>query len=200
MNFLAHCTLAHPETALVAGGFIGDFVKGPVPDVLPEPLQAGIRLHRRVDAVSNRLPGVTASVRRLDPKLRRAAPVLLDVVADHCLALRWDRHGHGDLTTFAALAYDAIGEFEQFLPEQGRRYFRRFRDADVLARYGEPCTALRAMNHILERLRLAHLAPELDAIVGTQLPHLMDDFEEYFPELRAVVVAWKREHPYACRR
>ena len=194
MNFLAHCTLAYPEPGLMAGGFIGDFIKGPVPDALPKPLQAGIRLHRRIDAVSNRLPGVATSVRRLDPKLRRAAPVLLDVVADHCLALRWDRYGHGDLTTFATLAYGAIGEFEQFLPEQGRRYFGRFRDADVLARYHESGTVLRAMNYILERLRLAHLAPDLDAIVGAQLPVLMDDFEEYFPELRAMVAAWKEEN------
>lgn len=194
MNFLAHCLLAYPDTGLIAGGFIGDFIKGPVPDTLPEPLQAGIRLHRRIDAVSNRLPGVASSVRRLDPKLRRPAPVLIDVIADHCLALRWDRHGHGDITMFAALAYDAIGEFEQFLPEQGGTYFRRFRDADVLSRYGEPATVLRAMKYILERLRLAHLVPELDAIVGTQLPVLMDDFEEYFPELRAAVVAWKREN------
>ena len=194
MNFLAHCTLAYPETGLIAGGFIGDFIKGPVPDTLPEPLQAGLRLHRRIDAVSNRLPGIACSVRRINPKLRRAAPVLLDVVADHCLALRWDRHGHGDLSTFAALAYDAIGAFEQFLPDQGRRYFRRFRDADVLARYREPRTVMRAMTYILERLRLAHLAPELDAIVGAQLPVLMDDFEEYFPELRAAVAAWKEEN------
>ena len=183
MNFLAHCTLAHPEAALVAGGFIGDFIKGPVPDELPEPLQAGIRLHRRVDAVSNRLPGIAGSWRRLDPRLRRAAPVLLDVVADHCLALRWDDHGHGELPAFAATAYDAIGAFDQFLPER-----------DVLSRYAEPATVLRAMKYILERLRLGHLAGELDAIVGAQLPVLMDDFEEYFPELRAAVVAWKREN------
>ena len=194
MNFLAHCTLAYPDTALIAGGFIGDFIKGPVPDELPEPLQAGIRLHRRVDAVSNRLPGISVSVRRLDPRLRRAAPVLLDVVADHCLALRWDRHGHGELTSFAAMAYEAIGAFDQFLPEQGKRYFRRFRDADVLSRYREPATVLRAMTYILERLRFAHLVYELDAIIGAQLPGLMDDFEEYFPELRAAVIAWKEEN------
>lgn len=194
MNFLAHCTLAHPETALVAGGFIGDFVKGPIPDELPEPLRAGIRLHRRVDAVSNRLPGISESVRRLDPRLRRAAPVLLDIVADHCLALRWDTHGHGDLRMFSALAYDAIGAFEQFLPDQGKKYFRRFRDADVLSRYGESRTALRAMTYILKRLRMSHLVPELDAIIGTQLPVLMDDFERYFPELRTAVATWKEEN------
>lgn len=194
MNFLAHCTLAYPETGLIAGGFIGDFIKGPVPDALPDPLQAGIRLHRRIDAVSSRLPGVASSVRRLDPKLRRAAPVLLDVIADHCLALRWDSHGHGDLTTFTALAYDAIGGYEQFLPEHGREYFGRVRDADVFARYREPRTVRRAMTYILERLRLAHLASELDAIVGAQLPVLMGDFEEYFPELRTAVAAWKEEN------
>ena len=194
MNFLAHCTLAHPDPALVAGGFIGDFIKGPVPDELPEPLRAGIRLHRGIDAVSNALPGIARSVRRLDPRLRRPAPVLLDIVADHCLALRWDSHGHGELAAFAANAYEAIGAFDQFLPERGARYFRRFRAADTLTQYREPDTVLRAMAYILERLRCAHLAPELDAIVGPQLPVLIDDFEAYFPQLRAAVVEWRREN------
>ena len=194
MNFLAHCTLAHPETALIAGGFIGDFIKGPVPSELPERLQAGIRLHRRIDSMSNRLPGIAVSVRRLGPGLRRPGPVLLDIVADHCLALRWDTHGHGELTAFTALAYDAIGAFDQFLPEHGRRYFQRIRDSDVFARYLEPETVLRAMRYVLKRLRLPHLTDELDDIVGAHLADLMADFEEYFPELRTAVVAWKEEN------
>lgn len=194
MNFLAHCTLAHPETGLIAGGFIGDFIKGPVPEELPEPLRAGIRLHRRIDSMSNRLPGIAVSVGRLDPKLRRPAPVLLDIVADHCLALRWDGHGHGELEAFTASAYDAIGAFEHFLPEHGRRYFHRVRHADLFSRYRETDTVLRAMRYILDRLRLSHLADRLDPIVGPQLPSLMDDFESYFPQLRTAVVEWKREN------
>ena len=35
MNFLAHCVLGHPDEALMAGGYLGDFVKGPVPSDLP---------------------------------------------------------------------------------------------------------------------------------------------------------------------
>ena len=194
MNFLAHCTLAYPETALIAGGFIGDFIKGPVPSELPERLQAGIRLHRRIDTVSNRLPGIAVSVRRLGPRLRRPGPVLLDILADHCLALRWDTHGHGELTEFTSLAYDAIGAFDRFLPEHGSKYFRRIRDADLFAKYLEPDTVLRAMTYILKRLRLAHLVDELDDIVAVHLPDLMDDFEGYFPELRAATGEWKREN------
>ena len=50
------------------------------------------------------------------------------------------------------------------------------------------------MTYILKRLRMAHLVPELDAIIGTQLPVLIDDFESYFPELQTAVAAWKEEN------
>ena len=102
---------------------------------------------------------------------------------------------YGDLTTFAALAYGAIGEFQQFLPEHGQKVLPTFpRRGRAWPRYGERRTVLRAMNYILERLRLAHLAPELDAIVGAHLPALMEDFETYFPELHAMAGEWKREN------
>lgn len=197
MNFLAHCLLGHPHEALMAGGFIGDFVKGPVPDTLPAELQAGVRLHRRVDAVSNRLPGIRTSIQRLDPELRRVAPVLLDILADHCLAMRWDRHGHGDLKAFSGSAYRAIDGYASHLPASGRRFFRRMREVDLFVRYLEPETPLRAMEYVLERLRHAHLAPKLDHLVGVGLPSLMDDFDGYFPELRSAVVDWKEEAGYA---
>ncbi|MYE83962.1 MAG: DUF479 domain-containing protein [Gammaproteobacteria bacterium] len=197
MNFLAHCLLGHPHEALMAGGFIGDFIKGPVPDTLPPELQAGVRLHRRVDAVSNRLPGIRTSVRRLDPELRRVAPVLLDILADHCLATRWDRHGHGDLAAFSASAYDAIHAYASHLPANGQRFFRRMREVDLFVRYLEPETPLRAMEYVLERLRHEHLAPKLDHLVSAGLPSLMNDFDGYFPELRSAVVDWKEEAGYA---
>ena len=180
----------------MAGGFIGDFVKGPVPDTLPEALQAGIRLHRRVDAVSNRLPGIAKSVRRLDPDLRRVAPVLLDILGDHCLATRWDRHGHGDLAAFSASAYAAIDDYASHLPATGQRFFRRMREVDLFVRYLEPETPLRAMEYVLERLRHTHLAPKLGGLVGDELPALMEDFDGYFPELRSAVEEWKREAGY----
>ena len=196
MNFLAHCLLGHPHTGLMAGGFIGDFVKGPVPETLPDELRAGIRLHRRVDAVSNRLPGIAVSVRRLDPELRRVAPVLLDILADHCLANRWEHHGHGDLATFAAASYRAIDAYAIHLPPPGKRFFLRMREIDLFVRYREPETALRAMGYVLERLRHEHLAPKLDPIVRDALPALTDDFDVYFPELKTAVAAWKEEAGY----
>ncbi len=193
MNFLAHCLLGHPDTALMAGGFIGDFVKGPVPDRLPPPLAAGIRLHRRIDAVSNALPGIAQSVARLHPALRRVAPALVDVVADHCLAKDWARQGVDSLPSFAASSYAAIAGYRQHLPPAGRRFFEHMCEIDLLTRYQHPEAARRGMLHILERLRQSHLAMHLDAILDAQLPALEVDFAGYFPALVRAVAEWKAE-------
>lgn len=196
MNFLAHCLLGHPDPALMAGGFIGDFIKGPVPARFPPPLSAGIRLHRRIDAVSNTLPGIAQSVARLHPALRRAAPVLVDILADHCLAKDWARRGTGDLAGFAASAYAAIGRHRHYLPANGQRFFDHMRQSDLLTRYQHPDTAKRAMLHILERLRQSHLAAHLDDALDATLPALEEDFAGYFPALVRAVDGWKVETRY----
>lgn len=196
MNFLAHCLLGHPDAALMAGGFIGDFVKGPVSSFLPRPLQAGVRLHRRIDAVSNGLPGIAKSVRRLHPNLRRVAPVLIDIVADHCLATAWERHGHDELPAFSQRAYAAIDHWQRHLPQHGKRFFAHVRDIDLFTRYREPEAARRGMAHVLERLRCGHLAMHLDDILSDGLPALAEDFDGYFPALKDAVAEWKEETGY----
>ncbi|MEM8767504.1 MAG: hypothetical protein AAGE43_08685 [Pseudomonadota bacterium] len=68
MNFLAHCLIGHEAAAgtdraspLLAGGFLGDFIKGRVPEAMPGDLALGVRLHRRVDAFSNQQPAIRRS-------------------------------------------------------------------------------------------------------------------------------------------
>ena len=193
MNFLAHCLLGHPHDALVAGGVLGDFVKGPVPDTLPVDLQAGIRLHRRIDALSNRHPGIGVSVRRLDPDLRRVAPVLVDLIADHCLALSFDAYGPTSLETFQTDAYNAIGRYEAWFNPSAKRFYRRMKEANLLARYRDREVILRAMRYVLERLRHEHVMDRL-ALVFDDLDALQADFDEYFPDLMERAAGWKSEN------
>ena len=184
MNFLAHCLLARPGDGYLAGAVLGDFVKGPVPRHLPTELQAGIRLHRRIDSHSNHLLEMKTSVARFDPALRRVAPVLLDIVADHCLALRWRRFSDLDLAAFTAEIYAALARFEDCVPERGRRFVDYMVETDLLARYGDWSVALRAMKHVLERLRLQHLAPLLGPQLTERLPSFIDDCAVYLPLLQ----------------
>lgn len=192
MNFLAHCLLAWPGQGWIAGGVLGDFVKGRVPETLPLELQAGIRLHRRVDSFANRLADMKPSIARFDSRLRRAAPVLLDIVADHCLALTWPRYTDVPLAGFTPQVYGALRRFDACVPEQSRPFITRMIDTDLLARYGEPPARDRALNYVLSRLRLTHLSPVLAQLLDAELPAFVDDFHGYFPRLQAFAAEERR--------
>ena len=194
MNFLAHCRLAHPGAGFIAGGVLGDFIKGAIPESLPVELRAGVRLHRRIDSYSNRLPTMKQSVRRFPPPLRRAAPVLLDIVADHCLALCWHRHGVGDLKDFTDGVYTAVERYGDWVPAPGSAFVQRMAETDLLARYTDPEVIHRAMEHVLYRLGMLHLEECLGGLLGDSLAALTGDFEVYYPQLDAFARA---ERPVA---
>ena len=189
MNFLAHCLLAWPGQGWIAGGVLGDFVKGEVPESLPAELRAGIRLHRRIDTFCNGLVDMKPSIARFDPELRRAAPVLLDIVADHCLALTWPRYADVALADFSSEVYAALRRFDAYVPDGGRPFVKRMIDTDLLARYAEPAVRDRALAYVLSRLRLAHLNTRLASLLDAQLPAFVEDFHGYFPKLQAFAAA-----------
>jgi acyl carrier protein phosphodiesterase len=189
VNFLAHCVLARPGDGFLAGGVLGDFVKGRIPEHLPAELQAGIALHRRIDSYSNRLAELKTSIPRFGPALRRVAPVLLDIVADHCLALEWDRYGREPLAAFAARVYSAIRAFDAHVPARGRSFVEHMMRTDLLARYTEMEVVDGAMAHVLRRLRLTGLGAHLEGLVDAERPAFVADFHRYFPRLEAFAAA-----------
>ena len=115
MNFLAHCALAadasetwsvdsHCRNGLLAGAIIADFCKGRVNTQWPRPLQ-GIRLHRRIDAVSNQHAAIRNSCQLYPKELRRYAPIFVDILADYHLSHRWQDYYE---SPFIPLRYSVI--------------------------------------------------------------------------------------------
>ena len=191
MNFLTHCWLARCDEGLVAGGFIGDFVKGTIPHTLPDSLQAGIRLHRHIDSVSNRLSEMRATYHRFGPDLRRVAPVLLDLVTDHLLAKHWEQHGDGDLSEFTNGCYEIIGEYD--IPDSALSLYVRMTRTDMWTRYSDFNFMRNVMNGILKRLRFDHHSDQLD-LLEDRMEDFHADFETYFPRLEEVAQIWVADH------
>lgn len=194
MNFLAHCLIPErtedPHPDLIAGGFLGDFLKGPVPDTLPAMLASGVRLHRRIDAYSNGHPGIRTSCTRFPADLRRYAPILVDVIADHLLARHWARYHPEPLTDFTALAYAAIRPHVPRLPPRGQRFFRYMSEHDLLARYRHSSTLYDSLGAVLRRLRHPPDEAAVSVAVGGIMGGLEADFLEYFPDLVQHAVDW----------
>jgi hypothetical protein len=64
MNYLAHLHLGGAQPAQLLGSLYGDFVKGPLEGRFPEPVEAAIRLHRRIDAYTDAHPLVQRAKQR----------------------------------------------------------------------------------------------------------------------------------------
>jgi len=189
VNFLAHCLIgAHAGRgnrgpALVAGGFLGDFIKGSIPADMPTDLALGVRLHRRVDAYSNSQPDIRMSCTRFPSELRRIAPILVDIICDHLLARRWNEF-HGDsLTGFTSSAYHQVAEHGDWLPESGHRFLEYARGNDLFARYDDWSVTSGAMRSITRRLGRSELNEVMEREIPPLLEALETDFLRYFPDI-----------------
>lgn len=114
MNFLAHAWLAGDDPALIVGGVIGDWIKGPLygaqTAALPDDIARGVALHRAIDSHAETHPAFCASRARVSAARRRYAGVLVDIFYDHLLAMGW-QHAHPQpLHPYCAEVYRHIGQ------------------------------------------------------------------------------------------
>ena len=183
MNFLAHALLAAPRVEHIAGGIIGEFYRGAIDKALPTEFANGIRLHRHIDSFSNRLGAMKPSIERFGPDLRRPAPVLLDIVADHLLAKHFDEFSNYPLRDFTDSTYAAVDQYRAYVPDRGRRFLDYLVDDDVLYRYADYAIARRGLRHVMRRLGFDSMMGALDSVIAEREADLLDDFRTYFPAL-----------------
>lgn len=91
MNFLAHLHLASLANSSFLGNLMADFVRGAPEEQYSASVAAGIRLHRRIDTLTDSHPLVREARQLFRPEYRRYSPITLDVVWDHFLSLHWSQ-------------------------------------------------------------------------------------------------------------
>jgi acyl carrier protein phosphodiesterase len=198
VNFLAHCALGDRTDALLVGGYLGDFQKGPVPTDLPAGVRLGIRLHRRIDAFSGTEPAIRASIDRLPTALRRFAPPFVDLLADHFLAQDFERLHRTPLAEFSRRSYAAIDAHRSLLPPRALRFFEYMRDVDLFARYREFESVERAFERLMTRLGRQDAVAPLLAAAQREVAPLREDFARFYPALRVHADEWLAANGDAC--
>jgi acyl carrier protein phosphodiesterase len=185
MNYLAHFHLAGEDPELLAGGLLGDFLRGPVPEDLSPGLRLGVLLHRRIDAFTDAHPVTARSRGRFQPPFRRYAGILVDLFYDHCLARDWSAHAPAPLAEFARAVYARLHARQAEWPPLMQRGIAYMIANDLLCSYGELEGVGRALRGISGRLRranpLADALPELEC----HAEGLAEDFAAFFPDVVA---------------
>lgn len=182
MNFLAHAWLAREGSDdFLYGNLIADGVKGSDLTAWPMGIEAGIRHHRRVDAVVDSHSIALAARSRAPREHRRYAGIALDLVWDHFLARRLG------LQTADSVMVRRCYRLLECRPAPARleAMMPVMVEQDWLHRYADFAFTCGAISGIGRRLsgpnRLAELIPWLEA----DYIALSDDFDDLWPSLKA---------------
>ncbi len=190
MNYLAHCALGGEREDHVIGGFLGDFIKGPLRDELNPGIKTGVQLHRRLDAFSAVQPDIRRSVTRLPAQLRRVAPVFIDLVADHFLARHFVRMHGESLAAFSERTYATLSAQREDFPEPARRFCDYLTQTDLFSRYVGLDVVGGAFTRIETRLRLSGAVDAAMAALDANYADFEADFARYYPALQDHARQW----------
>lgn len=190
MNFLAHALLAGDDPALVVGGVVGDWIKGPLPGPLPADLARGVALHRAIDSHAETHPAFRRSRARVSAARRRYAGVLVDIFYDHLLARDWPVHHATQLPTYCSGIYQHIAGRRDDLPQPAHPALQRMAREDWLHSY----VHIDGITDVLQRM--ARRARQPNPLAGGEAEFLADadgfadDFRAWLDDAQAFATGW----------
>lgn len=191
MNYLAHFHLAatiapqspYSQRALLVGGLLGDFIKGPLKGEWPDDWEAGIRLHRRIDALTDHHPLSRQCLDLLPREYRRYGGIMLDLCFDHCLSQHWSRYHAEPLLEFNRRAYNKVLAEQHRYPKAAARQISILAQYDVLSGMGDWQRIVAMLERIGQRLKRENPLAKCGDVLAAHLPEIDQRFHCLYPEL-----------------
>jgi len=191
LNFLAHALLAGDHPALIVGGVIGDWIKGPLPGVLPGDLAKGVALHRAIDSFAESQPAFRRSRSRISAVRRRYAGVIVDVIYDHLLARNWTDVHDQPLDEYCGDVYRLIRDRLNELPASSHSALKLMETEDWLSSYAQ----VEGIADVL--VRMSHRARQPNPLAYGEQEFLADidgftgDFHVWLDDTKVFCQQWR---------
>ena len=185
LNYLAHLYLARENDALLLGGFLGDFVKGRLKGQRPSEIEAGIQLHRNIDAFTDAHTITLASRNRFPSSTRRMAGIAVDIIYDHLLAVHWHRYSRTDLEAFEEDCFRRLlqPKFIDHFPERALRTCQGMASAQAISMTKRDDYISRCMKSLANRVKKGDLLLDSARVFEAQRDDFSADFEIFFEAL-----------------
>jgi len=190
VNFLAHAMLAGEAPALIVGGVVGDWIKGPLPGTLPADLANGVALHRAIDNFAESQPAFRRSRSRVSPERRRYAGVLVDVFYDHLLAQNWGSLHSQPLDTYCDAVYEMIKARLIDLPVSSHAALTLMAQEDWLSSYARIEDIADVLTRMSRRARRPNPLANGEQEFLADIDGFTGDFHEWLIDTRTFCQQW----------
>lgn len=182
MNFLFHMLLSGADDQLLAGNFMGDFVKGPLGERFAPRIRQGVLLHRRIDSYADHHPVFVRSRGRLSPAYGRYRGVLVDLFYDYYLRTSWNDWSAEPFDAYLLRTRRVMEQHYRELPERLQRLVPFIFD-ELLPSYA----TIEGIGSALERMsrRVSRTNPLAGGEGELRRHHgvLERDFREFAPDM-----------------
>ena len=187
MNYLAHLYLSGNDESLLFGNFIADHVKGSFLNQYEPSVQKGIRLHRLIDSYTDQHPVVLLGKIRLRPYVGKYAPVALDILYDHFLAVNWADHHPVSLSLFTTTVFELLDKKLLQMPEKTQLMYGYMRRDNWLVGYAEVKGIERALIGLSRRTKFESNLGNAAVALTDHYVIFEKEFTVFFEELKLYI-------------
>lgn len=168
---------------MIIGNFIADHVKGKSMLSYNPEIQAGIRLHRKIDVFTDSHPVFMRTCNRLQPGYKKYAGVIADMFYDHFLSANWDLYSNESIDAFTSGMYRILMKHYFKLPAKTQRMLPFMARSNWLKAYGTFEGLGRALSGMEQRTSFASNMGEAVHDLKNNYSLYKEEFELFFPQV-----------------
>lgn len=185
MNFLAHIFLSGDNPGLIVGNFMGDSVKGRLPQDDVDDITHGVILHRAIDSFTDSHETVRRSTARLHKNYGKYSGVIVDIFYDHFLAHFWEDFSHEPFSDFVSHRYQLLSDHVHLMPEPTQNMLPYMVKYDWLTSYTTVEGIESALNGLSRRVPHDSGMERAGNELRSHYTEFENEFREFFPEMQA---------------
>lgn len=183
MNYLAHLHLSNHQPMLTIGNMIADFIKSNHISIYSPAVQRGIHLHRFIDTYTDQHAIVRQGTERLRPTQGKYAPVVIDILFDHLLAVNWEKYSEIALSKFAKQQYALLEENLEILPKKLQKNLPKMIRGNWLEGYGQEAGIRYTLERMDERTKFPSSFVTAFDTLQEFYPLFEKEFNIFYPDL-----------------
>ncbi len=176
MNFLAHLNLAYPDSLLMAGNFLCDFIKKPDESRIHPDLLEGIKMHRWIDSYSNNHLAIYQINSFFRPYIHKYAPVGTDITCDYLLFKNWESHNVEAFDPFQEQSYYLLKQQIKLLPENVQPICKKMIEHQWLNQYSH----IEGLKTVFQRMNQKAKFPVDFTLILNVIQENEDQLSEHF--------------------
>lgn len=122
MNYLAHLVLSPANDDILFGNYIADSIRPKQQIAWNDQMRAGYAMHMDIDQYTDRHPAFIKAKDLLKSTHHKYAPVVLDILNDHLLAVNWSNLFVEAFSVWQDAIYRSLLPYQQLeLPPKARK-------------------------------------------------------------------------------